>query len=235
MSYCQSCADLQREVERLTARLAAVEQELRERQRPLIRRVLFKRADGHFDNLQVVEVQVDGTVLVDHAVEQASPATDDADLVALLKQLWSWCASGKSGYGMASDAAKAIEGLRIREAAARHALRTQTPAPDPETGLAACPFCGNAESSGEQHDLRRHPLTKFIASCHVCGARTRQCDTPEEAAALWNERRAALARPDAGEDGGSFDDEAWAVGREATYWRRRYERLVSARAGKDVA
>jgi hypothetical protein len=70
------------------------------------------------------------------------------------------------------------------------------PANDPETGLAACPFCGNTESSGKQHDLRRRPLTKFIAECHVCGARTRQCDTPEEAAYLWN-RRAALARPDA--------------------------------------
>jgi hypothetical protein len=75
-----------------------------------------------------------------------------------------------------------------------------TPAPDPETGLAACPFCGGkarrttfGENAGVYAGGR-------IVVCESCDAASVTAFGDESGDALiaerWN-RRAALARPDA--------------------------------------
>jgi hypothetical protein len=77
----------------------------------------------------------------------------------------------------------------------RVALTSPTPAPDPETGLAACPCCnGPALVGGDVVARFNWKLSR--ASCSSCGLTTANHETIEKAREAWN-RRAALARPDA--------------------------------------
>jgi hypothetical protein len=77
----------------------------------------------------------------------------------------------------------------VADASASVSCLPVQPAPDPETGLAACPFCGGAV-------IRDRVIDEFHSDI-VCGGCDECFRMSDEA---WN-RRAALARPDAGGDG----------------------------------
>ena len=53
--------------------------------------------------------------------------------------------------------------------------------------LKPCPFCGNIGSFWSIDQCQT-----LYATCIFCGARTVDCDTPEEAIAAWNRRADAV-------------------------------------------
>ena len=53
--------------------------------------------------------------------------------------------------------------------------------------LKRCPFCGDEAIFALGHDYREeHGIKEEWVECPSCGIQTMICDSPEEAAMLWN-------------------------------------------------